>query len=57
MRKNGLVGIIDRTPDLPGRSRGEEIAAWLVARPDVEAYAITSQQQSPRRRAPSVPFR
>jgi HAD domain in Swiss Army Knife RNA repair proteins len=40
MRKNGVVGIIDRTPDLPGRSRGEEIAAWLAAHPEVEVYAI-----------------
>jgi hypothetical protein len=40
MRKNGVVGIIDRTPDLPGRSRGEEIEAWLAAHPEVEVYAI-----------------
>jgi hypothetical protein len=40
MRKNGVVGIIDRTPDLPGHSRGEEIEAWLVAHPEVEVYAI-----------------
>jgi hypothetical protein len=40
MRKNGVIGIIDRTLDLPGRSRGEEIAAWLAAHPEVELYAI-----------------
>jgi hypothetical protein len=40
MRKNGVVGIIDRTPDLPGRLRGEEIEAWLAAHPEVEVCAI-----------------
>ena len=40
MRKNGVVEIIDRTPDLPGRLRGEEIEAWLAAHPEVEVYAI-----------------
>lgn len=31
--------IIDRTPSLLGE-RGKEIAAWLVAHPEVECYAI-----------------
>lgn len=31
--------IIDRTPALPG-PRGEEIAAWLAAHPEVTDYAI-----------------
>ena len=40
MRKNGIVGIIDKTPDLPGRLRGQEIEAWLGDHPEVEVYAI-----------------
>jgi hypothetical protein len=40
MRKNGVVGIIDRTPDLRDRTRGEEIQAWLNAHPEVQLYAI-----------------
>jgi hypothetical protein len=44
MRNNGVVGVIDRTPDLPGRSRGEEIEAWLAANPEVRAYAILDDE-------------
>ena len=40
MRKNGVVGIFDKTPDLPGRKRGEEIEAWITAHSDVAVYAI-----------------
>jgi len=43
MRKNGVVGVIDRTPDLPGRPRGEEIEAWL-RHPEVEVYAILDDE-------------
>lgn len=31
--------IMDRTPTLPGK-RGEEIAVWLQAHPEVESYVI-----------------
>ena len=44
MRKNSVVGVIDRTPDLPGRSRGEEIGAWLTAHPEVGVYVILDDQ-------------
>jgi len=40
MRRNGVIGIIDRTPDLRDQSRGEEIQAWLDAHPRVQVYAI-----------------
>src|SRR4051812_30542863 len=40
MRRNGVVGIIDRTPDLRARTRGEEIQAWLDVHPEVQLYAI-----------------
>jgi hypothetical protein len=44
MRRNGVVGIIDRTPDLPGHSRGEEIEAWLALNPHVKIYAVLDDQ-------------
>lgn len=40
---NGLdLPIFDRTPSLnwPGRTRGDEIAAWLTDHPEVSRYAI-----------------
>jgi hypothetical protein len=40
MHRNGVTGIIDKTPDLRGRIRGEEIQAWLDAHPEVHLYAI-----------------
>jgi hypothetical protein len=36
----GLPRPIGRTPRLPGASRGEEIAAWLLGHPDVEQFVI-----------------
>ena len=45
MRKNRVVGVIDRTPDLTGHSRGEEIAAWLAAHPEIKVYAILDDQR------------
>ena len=40
LRRNGVTGIIGKTPDLPGHSRGEEIDAWLREHPFVRTYAI-----------------
>jgi hypothetical protein len=40
MRRNGVMGITDRTPDLRDRTRGEEIQAWLDAHAEVQLYAI-----------------
>jgi hypothetical protein len=40
MRRNGVVGVIDRAQDLRGHSRGEEIQAWLDAHTEVQVYAI-----------------
>jgi hypothetical protein len=44
MRKNGVAGVIDKTPDLPGRLRGEEIEAWLALHPEVQVYAILDDE-------------
>jgi hypothetical protein len=40
MQANHVVGLIDRTPLLPNRPRGEEIDLWLHEHPEVERYAI-----------------
>jgi hypothetical protein len=40
MRRNGVIGIIDRTPNLRDRTRGEEIQAWPDAHAEVQLYAI-----------------
>lgn len=40
MFTNGVAGLIDRTPELRDRIRGEEIDAWLAEHPQVTAYAI-----------------
>lgn len=41
LRAQGVEGaFLGCTPDLFGRPRGEEIAAWLDARPDVQRWAI-----------------
>src|ERR1700730_6978137 len=44
MRKNGVVGIIDKTPELRGRLRGEEIETWLAVHPEVKVYAILDDE-------------
>lgn len=36
--------ILDVTPQLLGQCRGEEVAAWLFAHPNVEKYAILDDQ-------------
>lgn len=39
--QRGFTGrLIDVTPELPGRQRSREIAAWLAATPAVESFAI-----------------
>jgi hypothetical protein len=44
MRTNGVLGVIDRTPDLPGCARGEEIEAWMAGHPEVCVYAILDDE-------------
>ena len=34
------IDICDITPDLPGRSRGEEVALWLNRQPVVQTFVI-----------------
>jgi hypothetical protein len=44
MHANGVVGLIDRTPSLPNRPRGEEIDLWLHEHSEVERYAIIDDE-------------
>lgn len=35
-----IVKLLDKTPDLPGGIRGNEISQWLRQHPEVDTYAI-----------------
>lgn len=40
-RRAGFVGsIVGKTPDLNGAQRGEEIATWLRAHPEIEHFVV-----------------
>lgn len=49
LRRGGLrdaVEILDRTPRLLGKRRGDEIKAWLDAHPNVEHYIIIDDENA-----------
>ena len=49
LRRGGLrdsVEILDRTPHLHGKRRGDEIKAWLDEHPDVERYIIVDDENN-----------
>jgi hypothetical protein len=42
--KHQGIPVFDVTPDHPGQSRHEEIAAWLRGRPDVERFLVIDDE-------------